>query len=201
MEPTAATRAAQVARLRAMVRRSPMLATVLERWADISLPDCWLVAGALAQTVWNDAFDLPPSQGISDIDLVYFDDGDLSEEAEARHSARVRAIFSDLSVWIDVKNEARVHLWYATKFGYATHPYVSTEDAITTFPTTATSIGLQPRSNQLHLFAPYGLTDLFGLVVRANKKQITRSIYEAKVTRWLAQWPRLHVVPWDADPQ
>jgi uncharacterized protein len=199
MEPTAAAHAAQVARLRAIVRRSPILATVLDRWADISLPDCWLVAGALAQTVWNEAFELPPTHGIQDVDLVYFDD-DLSGDTEARHSARVRAPFSDLSVWIDVKNEARVHLWYATKFGRATHPYVSTEDAITTFPTTATSIGLQPRSSQLHLFAPFGFTDLFGLVVRANKKQISQSIYEAKVMRWLAQWPRLHVVPWDAEP-
>jgi uncharacterized protein len=197
MEP--APQAAQAARLRAIVRHSPILTAVLDRWADIGLPDCWLVAGALAQTVWNEAFDLPPTHGILDVDLVYFDD-DLSGDTEARHSARIRALFSDLSVWIDVKNEARVHLWYETKFGRAAHPYVSTEDAITTFPTTATSIGLQPRSNRLHLFAPFGLTDLFGLVVRANKKQITRSIYEAKVMRWLAQWPRLHVVPWDAEP-
>jgi hypothetical protein len=31
--------------------------------------------------------------------------------------------------------------------------------------------------------APFGLDDLFGLVVRPNKRQITRAIYEAKVER------------------
>ena len=86
---------------------------------------------------------------------------------------------------------------YAEKFGKAQPPYVSTEDAITTFPTTATAIGVQPRPDRLHVFAPYGLSDLLGLVVRPNKKQITRSIYDAKVKKWLDRWPGLSVVDWD----
>ncbi len=182
------------------MRRSPLVATVLDRWTEIGLPDCWLAAGVLAQTVWNDAFGLPSTHGISDIDLVYFDGDDLSEEAETRHSVRIRALFSDLGVWCDVKNEARVHLWYAEKFGETIAPYVSTEDAITTFPTTATAVGLQPRPNGLHVFAPYGLSDLLGLIVRPNKKQIAQPIYDAKVKKWLAVWPNLCVVPWDAEP-
>ena len=80
--------ASQASQLRTIVRRSPLLSTVLDRWADIGLPDCWLAAGAIAQTVWNDAFHLPPSYGISDIDLVYFDPNDLSEQAEAQHSIK-----------------------------------------------------------------------------------------------------------------
>ncbi len=172
---------------------------VSDRWFDIHLPDCWLVAGCLAQTVWNDAFGLPATYGISDIDLVYFDGDDLSQEAEAEHAARIRALFADLGLWVDVKNEARVHLWYAGKFGMAQAPYVSTEDAITTFPTTATAIGVQPRSGSLHVFSPYGLSDLLGLTVRPNTKQITRPIYDAKVKKWLALWPGLRVVPWDAE--
>jgi hypothetical protein len=200
-EIVSATLERQAAEVLAILLRSPILTTILDRWANISLPDCWLVAGALAQTVWNDAFHLPPSYGISDIDLVYFDANDLSEDAEARHPTRIRELFSDLPIGIDVKNEARVHLWYEAKFGYAIQPYVSTQDAIMTFPTTATAIGLQQEKSQLRLFAPYGLTDLLGSIVRANKKQITRQIYEAKLSRWLALWPRLLVVPWDSDAQ
>ncbi len=186
--------------LRAVLSRSPIVATVIDRWPEIRLPDCWLVAGCLAQTVWNDAFALPATHGISDIDLVYFDGDDLSQEAEASHAARIRALFADLGLWVDVKNEARVHLWYAEKFGNALAPYVSTEDAITTFPTTATAVGVQPRANGLRIFAPYGLSDLLSLIVRPNKKQITRQIYDAKVEKWRARWPGLRVVPWDAGP-
>lgn len=102
---------------------------------------------------------------ISDIDLVYSDDNDLSEETEAGHATRVRALFADLGLRIDVKNEARVHLWHAGKFGNVLAPYTSTEDAITTFPTTAMAIGVQPRPDGLHFFAPCGLSDLLGLIV------------------------------------
>lgn len=183
--------------LRSILARSPIVATVIDRWPQIGLPDCWLAAGCLAQTVWNDALGLPATHGLSDIDLVYFDGGDLSQEAESAHAERIRALFADLGLWVDVKNEARVHLWYAEKFGTAQAPYVSTEDAMTTFPTTATAIGVQPRTDGLHVFAPYGLSDLLGLIVRPNKKQITRPIYEAKVKKWLAKWPGLRVVGWD----
>jgi hypothetical protein len=183
--------------LRSLLARSRIVATIVDRWPQIDLPDCWLVAGCLAQTVWNDAFGLPATHGISDIDLVYFDGQDLSAETEAGHAVRLRTVFADLGLWIDVKNEARVHLWYAEKFGNALAPYVSTEDAIATFPTTATAGGVQPRAGGLHVFAPYGLSDLLGLIVRPNKKQITQAIYDAKVKKWQAKWPGLRVVPWD----
>jgi hypothetical protein len=190
----------QETQLRAVLSRSPIVATIVGRWSEVGLPDCWLVAGCVAQTVWNDAFGRPAGHGISDIDLVYFDGADLSAEAEARHAERIRTLFADLGLWVDVKNEARVHLWYAEKFGKALAPYVSTEDAIATFPTTATAVGVQPRANGLRVFSPYGLSDLLGLIVRPNKKQITRPIYDAKVKKWLARWPDLRVVPWDAGP-
>lgn len=183
--------------LRLILARSPIVATVVDRWPQIALPDCWLVAGCLAQTVWNDAFGLPATHGISDIDIVYFDDGDLSAETEAGHATRIRALFADLGLWIDVKNEARVHLWYAEKFATALAPYTSTEDAISTFPTTATAVGVQPRADGLHVFSPYGLRDLLGLIVRPNKKQIAQPIYDAKIRTWQAKWPGLRVVPWD----
>jgi hypothetical protein len=179
---------------------SPLLAPIIEGWGKLELPDCWLVAGSLAQTVWNRVFRLPPAYGISDVDIVYFEPHDLSEATEARHVARIREEFSYLPVWIDVKNEARVHLWYAGKRGYAIAPYTSTVDAITTFPTTATAIGLQKSPNGLRVDAPYGVDDLLSAVVRPNKKQITREIYEAKISRWIKMWPNLTIIDWDAVP-
>ncbi len=190
----------QAERLYAVIQSSPLLSAVIARWTHVGLPDAWLVAGAIAQTVWNDGLGLPPQHGIADIDIVYFDGDDLSDAAEATQSARVRALFSDLPVWIDVKNEARVHLWYEAKLGQPLAPYVSTADAISTFPTTATSVGVQPGANGLALVAPFGLADLLGLIVRPNKKQISRQVYEAKIERWSTLWPGLHVVSWDQVP-
>lgn len=189
--------ASEEARLVEIVRRSPLLAPLIQRWPEIALRDGWIAAGALAQTVWNEAFRLPPRHGVSDIDLVYFDDVDLSAEAEAAHAVRVHSLFAELDVWLDVKNEARVHLWYTERFGRPIAPYRSTRDAITTFPTTATAIGLRPQGRRLEVFAPYGLSDLLNGIVRPNKAQITQAVYEAKVTKWRSLWPGLRVIPWD----
>lgn len=160
------------------------------------MPDGWLVAGAVAQAVWNDRFGLAPDYGVKDVDLVYFDGSDLSEAAEAGHAARIRCRFSGSGVGIDVKNEARVHLWYAGHFGYEIAPYTSTAQAIATFPTTATAIGVRPTQRGLAVLAPFGLADLFAAIVRPNTVQITSDIYQAKVTRWRALWPRLTIVAW-----
>ncbi|MCH4547020.1 nucleotidyltransferase family protein [Rhizobium changzhiense] len=187
----------QFRELHGIVLKSPLLSALLRNWDKVALPDSWLVAGAIAQTAWNQTFGFPLTHGINDIDIVYFDANDLSEEAEADHAARVRTTFSDLPVWIDVKNEARVHLWYEAKFGYPINPYISTTDAIATFPTTATAVGLCPHNGSLELCAPFGLSDLLDGVVRPNKRQIRREIYEKKVSRWLKVWPNLSVVDWD----
>jgi hypothetical protein len=182
-------------RVWAVVTASPLLGPLVQRWDEIALPDCWLVAGAVAQTVWNAASGLPATHGISDIDLVYFDT-DLSEACEQAHAERVRALLG-LDVWIDVKNEARVHLWYEAKFGKPLKPYVSTRDAISTFPTTATAVGVRPAEAGFEIAAPYGLDDLLGLIVRANKKQVTRDRFDAKIARWRPLWPKLRIIEWD----
>jgi hypothetical protein len=190
---------ADVARLERLILASPILAPIVRQWEAIALPDCWLVAGALAQTVWNDTFGFEPNYGVKDVDLVYFDLSDLSEAAEAEHEARIRQMFSGHGITIDVKNEARVHLWYSRKFGNEISPYTSTRHAITTFPTTATSIGVQPTGSALLISAPFGLDDLFKTIVRPNKMKITSAVYAAKVSRWRAFWPRLRIVDWSDD--
>jgi hypothetical protein len=173
------------------------LGEILENFEEIALPDSWLVAGSIAQTIWNVSCGHPVEFGLKDVDLIYFDDQDLSFEAEAGHERRLRELFRRLPIKLDVKNEARVHLWYEERFGYAIKPYLSSADAIATFPTTATAVGVRRTRGKLECCAPFGLDDLFGLVVRPNKRQITRAVYEAKVDRWRSIWPRLTFLPWE----
>jgi hypothetical protein len=178
------------------LRQNYWLWELLERFEEIALPDSWLVAGSIAQTVWNLSCGQPAERGLKDLDLIYFDDTDLSFEAEASHERRLRELFRRLPIELDVKNEARVHLWYEERFGYAIEPYLSSADAIATFPTTATAVGVRRIRGEFECCAPFGLDDLFGLIVRPNKRQITRAVYEAKVDRWRSIWPRLTFLPW-----
>ena len=180
---------------------SPLLAPILERWDEISLPDCWLVAGAVAHTYWNKVHEFPPTYGIKDVDIAYFDAAETSEEAETTQELRIRQLFNGLPVTFDVKNEARVHLWYEQKFGYPISAYTSSKSAIKTFPTTAGAIGLRPRITALEVYAPFGFRDLVGLTVRPNKTQITRAIYSEKVKRWRSIWPGLKIIDWDDEQE
>jgi len=179
------------------VASSPSLTAILGRWAEIGLPDCWLTGSGIAQTVWNAAFGLPADHGKADIDLVYFDDADLSAAAEAAHEALLRAAFAGIGLKLDLKNQARVHLWYADRFGFAIPPYRSAAQAIATFPTTAGAIGIRPGGHGLEIVAPFGLTDLLKPIVRPNKTLITRDVYETKLRRWKSVWPLLETVDWD----
>lgn len=179
-----------------VARANPVLEPVLARWSEVALPDCWLVAGAVVQAVWNAKFGCAAAYGMRDIDIVYHDPDDLSQDSEARQDRRIGALFADLPVRFDVKNEARVHLWYEARFGNPIAPYASTRAAIATFPTTATAVGLRSVGAEFEIEAPFGLADLCEGIVRPNKAQITRDVYEAKVNRWQALWPELEVFAW-----
>lgn len=188
----------QLTVLEAALRRNDALWQIIRSFDEIGLPDGWLVAGAVAQTIWNVVLGRPADAGIKDADIVYFDPHDLSQEAELKEEIRLRGRFAPLGLKLDVKNEARVHLWYEEKFGYPILPYRSAAAAIATFPTTATSIGVRWESARLECCAPYGLDDLLGLIVRPNKVQITPAIYQEKLARWRVEWPELTFLGWNS---
>lgn len=183
--------------LEASLRESPVVSRVFDGWPELALPNCWMVAGAIVQTYWNSAHGFSPLHGISDIDLIYFDPDDLTEESENEHSMRINRRYDDLGIKLDVKNEARVHQWYEDRFGYPIDAYTSAESAMETFPTTAGAIGVRPVGQALEAFAPFGFDDLINLVIKPNKRQITRAIYVEKVARWKPNWPQVRFLDWD----
>ncbi len=190
--------ATQIGCLKRLLGGNATVREILRRAPSLNLPNWYLGAGCIAQTVWNAFHGFEPTFGIKDYDLVFFEPSDLSPDAEAAQAERAKDLLKDLDARVDVKNEARVHLWYADRFGYAISPYESVEHAINTWPTTATSIGVRTKGDEsLIIYAPFGLNDLLGMIVRANKAQITQTIYEEKAQRWLALWPRLRKIEWD----
>lgn len=175
--------------------RSPVLAEILRETPTLGLENYYIGAGCICQTVWNFQNGLDLMHGISDVDLAYFD-GDLSYEKEDAVIQRVKQKFSALPVALDVKNQARVHLWYRDHYGYDLPPYTSVEQAIGTWPTTATAVGVRLEGSGLTVCAPFGLNDLFGQIVRPNKAQITEETYRKKCEKWGSKWSTLTIVPW-----
>ncbi len=193
--------AEQVAAFRAVLLRNQTLTRVLARAADLGLPGWYLVAGCLYQTVWNVVTGRPPEAGILDYDLAYFDASDLSWQAEDAVIRAGQELFGDLPAPVQIRNQARVHLWYEEKFGVPCPPHESTEAAIDTFEATTACLGVRLRPGGRWLvYAPHGLGDVFGLVVRPNPVLAPRHVYQAKTARWRQQWPSLTVLPWPAGP-
>ncbi|RPE27075.1 hypothetical protein EDD90_10750 [Streptomyces sp. Ag109_O5-1] len=187
----------QLESLRAVLSRNGMLTEVLAQAATLDLPGWYVTAGCLFQTVWNVVTDSPPTNGIKDYDVFYFDAGDLSWEAEDAVIKAGREVFADLPVEVEIRNEARVHLWYEEKFGVACPPYDSTEAAIDSFAATTCCLGVRVEADgQWRVYAPHGLSDVFNLVVRPNPVLAPRAVYETKAARWREQWPELTVLDW-----
>ncbi|MEV5476942.1 nucleotidyltransferase family protein [Streptomyces sp. NPDC002387] len=187
----------QLATLKSVLSRNEVLLEVLERSASLALPGWYVTAGCLFQTVWNVVTDRPPTSGIKDYDVFYFDGGDLSWEAEDAVITAGAKAFAGLPGEVEIRNEARVHLWYRQKFGVACAPYASTEAAIDSFAATTCCLGvrLEP-GGRWRVYAPHGLSDVFNLVVRPNPVLAPREVYESKTARWRRHWPELRVLEW-----
>lgn len=187
----------QLSHFRAALTRNATLTSVLTRAAGLGLPGWYLVAGCLYQTVWNVVAGYPPEHGIRDYDLAYFDNSDLSWEAEDGVIQDGLRLFADVPVPVEIRNQARVHLWYEQKFGLPCAPHESAEAAIDTFEATTACLGVRLElGGRWRVYAPHGLADVFNLVVRPNAVLAPRSVYAAKTARWLRQWPAVTILPW-----
>jgi hypothetical protein len=185
-------------RFLSLVLADPTVAAVLERAPRLVVGDWWLTAGVLFQTVWNVLTGRPAGEGIRDADLFYFDP-DTSWAAEDAVIRRGAELFGEIAVPVEIRNEARVHLWYADRFGTAPPaPLRSCAEAVDGFAAVCCSVAVTvDPDGRARAYAPYGYADLFGLVVRPNRRQAPREVYEAKAARWQRHWPELTVLPWD----
>jgi hypothetical protein len=163
-------------------------------WALEGL-DVWVGAGAVAATMWNTAHGYPDGCGIHDVDVVYFDP-DLSVDAAHDMVQEVSARLQACPFPVDVKNQARVHRWYPQRFGHQIRAYTCLEDAVASWPTTATAVAVRAEGSGIDVLAPFGLDDLGRLAVRANRVQAPRKVFEDKTARWSRLWPRLTVSSW-----
>ena len=182
-----------------LVRQNASNHTILERLPNLGLSDAWLVAGSLFQTVWNCLTSQSPTFGIKDYDIFYFDDRDLSWQAEDEVIKRAHELFADLDVSIEVRNQARVHLWYADKFGMAYPPLSSAAEAIDRFLATACQVGIKPDGQSgIIVYAPSGFDDLERMIIRPNRcTNFVPDVYVSKAARWKAVWPELTIIPYE----
>jgi uncharacterized protein len=175
----------------------PLLREALIRARALGLPDWRIVSGALYNSVWNALTKRPSGYGIKDIDLFYCDTGDLSYEAEDEVIRAGSAAFSGMPIPVEIRNQARVHLWYPEKFGHTCPQFTSADQSIGNFASKTHAVGVRLEGDgSLDLYAPFGLDDIFSFRVTPNRNLNNRQTHEQKSARAKRHWPELTIVPW-----
>jgi len=180
-----------------IVLADPLIGEALRRAAALALPDWLIVSGALYNAVWNRLSGRPSGYGTKDIDLFYFEASDLSWEAEDAVIRRAGPVFAALPVPVEVRNQARVHLWYEARFGGRYPRLASSAQALGTFAARTHAVGVRlDAAGRPQLSAPFGLDDIFSFRLVPNRVLDNRRTYEEKAARARQNWPEIETMPW-----
>ncbi len=171
----------------------PICAAIVERAPQLGLDSWFLCAGALYQNVWNALTGRPPGHGIKDYDFAYYD-ADLSYQAEDAVIQCSASLFADLGADIEVRNQARVHLWFNDKFGVDRPPFQRAEDGIDAYAADAHKLAITRRPDGApELYAPAGFEPVMSLTVSMCKGASDLDGFARKAERWKTKWPELSV--------
>ena len=179
-------------RLREIVAATPGLMKVLRTVRDFDLPDWLMFSGAVYGPVWNALTGRASDHGLSDYDVGYFDASDTSYEAEDLIIRKVAAAFEPpLRELVEVRNQARVHLWFEDHFGEPYSALGGTAEALERFAAPAYAVGVRLEAeDRLTIVSPFGLDDLFAMRIRPNPNRTTKG-YEAAAAKARRRWPEV----------
>ena len=182
-------------RLADIVRADPGLMHVLTTVRGLGLDDWRVFSGAVYQSVWNAVTGRPAGYGIRDYDLGYFD-ADASWDAEDAVIRRVAAAFEPpFRDMVEVRNQARVHLWFEGKFGEPYEALTGTDEALARFVAPAFAVGVRLENDDtISVAAPFGLEDVFAMVLRPNPNRPLANGWDRAVDNAVARWPELQVL-------
>ena len=183
------------ARLVETVRADPDLMHVLTVARSLDLPDWRIFSGAVYQTVWNALGGHPVGYGRKDYDLGYFDP-DTSWGAEDVIIRRAAAAFDEpFRSQVEVRNQARVHLWFKDRFGEDYEPLSCTDEALGRFVAPAFAVGIRLEQNEaISVAAPFGLEDVFDRVIRPYPNRPRALGWDRAVGSAVARWPEVTVI-------
>lgn len=180
--------------IRELIASTDWFTRALRDVQSLGLQSWCIGAGALRNLIWDARHGYPPLTNQSDIDVAYFNDGELRACADEALQARLEAL--DPSHKWEVTNQAGVHLWFETYFGHPVRPLRSLQDAVSTWPEFCTSVGVTLLHGEMEIIAPYGLDDLFELRVKRNPARVSLETFRSRVASkdYVTRWPSAQVI-------
>jgi len=168
---------------------NPRTVLDLETVKSLELKNWFIAAGYVRNQVWDYLHNNKETLIFEDVDIIYYDSSDITEETDKKYEEQLRAINSNLN-W-SVKNQARMHLRNNHE------PYFDIDDAMRRWPETATAVGIKlTDQGRIDVIAPHGLEDLFELKLRQSKYCNDRAIFMKRIydKKWLVRWNQLKIV-------
>lgn len=182
-----------------ILKENKDLITILDYICELNLPNFYIAAGSIFQTIWNYYDQKPLNFGIKDIDIIYYDPNNLSKESEKKLENKIIEHFKvlNLNYEFDIHNEARMHLWKKENENKDIDQYKNSEDAIDQWIATVHSIGITKENDNIKVYAPYGLSDIFSKTIRPIKhKANSKELYDKKAESWQKRFDNLNIIEW-----
>ena len=182
-----------------IIKQNSDLVTILDYIYELKLPNFYIAAGSVFQTIWNYYDNKPLNFGIKDIDIIYYDPINLSKESEQKLEKTIEDYLkkAGLNYELDIHNEARMHLWKKDNENKNIDQYKNSEDAIDQWIATVHAIGITKENNEIKVYAPFGLSDIFSKTIRPIKhKNNSKELYNKKVASWQKRFENLNIVEW-----
>lgn len=180
-----------------IIKKNKDLMLILDYIESLNLPNFYIAAGAVFQTIWNYYDNKPLNYNIKDIDIIYYDSNNLSKEDEKKLEYNISQYFKDMNYEFDVHNEARMHLWKKENENKNIDQYKNSEDAIDQWIATVHAIGITKKNNDIEIYAPYGLSDIFSRTIRPIKhKANSEELYNKKAIAWKNRFDNLNIIEW-----
>ena len=173
-----------------IIRKEPFIMNILKTVKMFRLPEWYVAAGAIRNTVWDVLHGYRHRTRLDGIDVVYYDPA-VSEERDSYLQSELGQI---LPLKWEVVNQAVV--------GSRDPKPKSCIESMSRWPETATSVGVRlEKDNSLTVAAPHGLEDLMNLVVcpspDANRLDFRKRLQEKQ---WRIIWPKLEVIERPSSP-
>ncbi len=172
-----------------LIRKDEWMMTVLRAARSLELPDWVIGAGFVRNKVWDHLHGYTERTPLADIDLIYFDPSDISEDREKVYDRKLRELVD--TSW-STKNQARMHTVNGNE------PFTSSEDGLAHWIETPTCTGVKLlEDDSLQLIVPHGIDDLVNLRVRPTNPERDSALFQERVTkkRWKELWPKLEILP------
>lgn len=155
--------------------------------------ELYLGGGVIRNIVWDDLHGYKAMTPFEDIDVVYYDNENISESYDNIIQKKLYARMPNFK-W-SVKNQARMHAINGDE------PYNSLTDAVSKWPETVSAILVRERQDGEYSFiAPFGYDDVFRLIVQPTPHFLNKiEKYRLRVSRhdWQRKWSKLKILYMD----